>query len=70
MNDSLLYLVPLAIVLGGAALAAFFWSLKSGQYDDLDGSAARILLHDDVREGGAPSSQPGTDDEPRRTWNS
>jgi cbb3-type cytochrome oxidase maturation protein len=40
------YLVPLALGLGLAGLAAFMWSLKSGQYDDLDGAAERILLDD------------------------
>ena len=42
----LLYLIPLALVLGLAGLAAFVWSLKSGQYDDLDGAANRILIDD------------------------
>ena len=37
------YLVPIAIGLGLTGLAAFMWSLKSGQYDDLDGAAERIL---------------------------
>ena len=32
--SSLVFLVPLALLLGGAALAAFLWSLRSGQYDD------------------------------------
>ena len=45
--SSLSYLVPLALLLGGIALAAFFWSLRNGQYDDLDGAAARILLDDE-----------------------
>lgn len=45
--SSLVYLVPLALLLGGIALAAFFWSLRDGQYDDLDGAAARILLDDE-----------------------
>lgn len=45
--SSLVYLVPLALLLGGVALAAFFWSLRNGQYDDLDGAAQRILLDDD-----------------------
>jgi cbb3-type cytochrome oxidase maturation protein len=48
--SSLVYLVPLALVLGAAALGAFLWSLKSGQYEDLDGAAERILLDDDERE--------------------
>ena len=41
--SSLIFLVPLALFLGGSALAAFLWSLHSGQYDDLDGAAERIL---------------------------
>ncbi|MGI9364985.1 MAG: cbb3-type cytochrome oxidase assembly protein CcoS [Rhizobiaceae bacterium] len=39
----LLVLIPLALALGALGLAAFFWSLKSGQYDDLDGASVRIL---------------------------
>jgi len=45
--SSLAFLVPLALVLGGAALAAFLWSLRSGQYDDLEGAAERILLDEE-----------------------
>jgi len=37
------YLIPIALGLGVTALAAFMWSLKSGQYDDLEGAAERIL---------------------------
>lgn len=44
----LLLLIPLALLLGGLGLAAFLWSLKSGQYDDLDGAAERILDDDDI----------------------
>jgi cbb3-type cytochrome oxidase maturation protein len=46
----LLILVPLALALGLAALAAFLWSLKAGQFDDLDGAAHRALLDDDLRK--------------------
>jgi cbb3-type cytochrome oxidase maturation protein len=42
-----LYLVPIALGLGTAGLAAFMWSLRSSQYDDLDGAAERILLDKD-----------------------
>jgi cbb3-type cytochrome oxidase maturation protein len=42
-------LIPIAFALGAVALGAFFWSLKSGQYDDLDGAAERILFDDDDR---------------------
>ena len=44
---NLLLLIPVALGLGGLGLAAFVWSLKSGQYDDLDGAASRILNDDD-----------------------
>jgi cbb3-type cytochrome oxidase maturation protein len=44
----LVYLVPMALGLGLAGLAAFLWSLRTGQYDDLDGAALRILDDDDV----------------------
>ena len=44
----LLYLIPIALVLGGLGLFAFFWALRSGQFDDPDGAAARILLDDDL----------------------
>ncbi|NBQ40608.1 MAG: cbb3-type cytochrome oxidase assembly protein CcoS [Alphaproteobacteria bacterium] len=46
----LLYLVPAALGLGLLALAAFMWSLRSGQYDDLDGAAHRILNDDDLKD--------------------
>jgi cbb3-type cytochrome oxidase maturation protein len=45
---SLLFLIPAALALGGAGLAAFLWSLKSGQYDDLDGAALRVLDDGDL----------------------
>ena len=44
----LLYLVPAALALGGVGLCAFLWSLRSGQYDDLDGAALRVLEVDDL----------------------
>lgn len=45
--DILLYLIPIALTLGLIGLAAFIWSLKSNQYDDLEGAAHRILMDDD-----------------------
>jgi len=38
------FLVPIAIGLGLAGLASFMWTLKNGQYDDLEGAAQRILF--------------------------
>jgi cbb3-type cytochrome oxidase maturation protein len=44
----LVYLVPLALGLGLAGLFAFLWALRSGQYNDVEGAALRILGDDDV----------------------
>lgn len=46
--NGLIYLIPIALFLGGLGLAAFLWALKSGQFEDPDGAAARILLDDDL----------------------
>ena len=43
----LLILIPIALGLGLAGLAAFVWSMRNGQYEDLDGAAERILYDDD-----------------------
>ena len=40
-------LIPIALFLGLLGLGAFLWSLSSGQYEDLDGAAERILDDDD-----------------------
>jgi len=53
----LLYLVPLALALGFGGLVAFLWALKSGQFDDMDGAAGRILF-DEPDESGPPSTRP------------
>lgn len=44
---ALLYLIPAMLFLGGLGLAAFLWALKSGQYDDMEGNASRILFDDE-----------------------
>lgn len=43
---NLAILIPVALFLGGLGLAAFFWSLRNGQYEDLDGDAWRALDED------------------------
>ncbi len=43
----LLFLLAVSLVLGGLGLALFLWCLRSGQYDDLDGAAERILFDDE-----------------------
>lgn len=45
----LIYLIPVALLLGGLGLAGFLWALRSGQYDDLAGAANRILFDDEER---------------------
>ena len=42
-----LYLIPIALGLGAVGLAGFLWSLRNGQYEDLDGAAQRILYDED-----------------------
>jgi cbb3-type cytochrome oxidase maturation protein len=46
----LIYLVPMALLLGLTGLIGFIWTLKNGQYDDLDGAAVRILPDDDIED--------------------
>ena len=45
--EALIYLIPIALFLGLIGLAAFIWALKSGQFEDLDGAASRILFDDE-----------------------
>jgi cbb3-type cytochrome oxidase maturation protein len=47
--DALIFLIPLALFLGLLGLAGFLWAMRSGQYEDLDGAAARILFDDPVQ---------------------
>ena len=47
---SIAFLLPIALGMGLFGLAAFFWALRKGQFDDLDGAAARILI-DENEEG-------------------
>ena len=59
--DFVFYLLPLAILMGSVGLGAFMWALKSGQFDDLDGSAWRAIMDDDedmVPNGGNEQKKP------------
>jgi cbb3-type cytochrome oxidase maturation protein len=49
--NGLMFLIPVALLLGLVGLAAFLWSLRSGQYEDLDGAAARILADEPTDRG-------------------
>jgi cbb3-type cytochrome oxidase maturation protein len=52
--EVMVILVPLALLLGLLGLAGFLWSLKSGQYEDLDGAAWRAIADDDPPEDAKP----------------
>lgn len=56
---ALAWLIPAALLLGLLGLAAFLWSLRSGQFDDLEGAAYRIL-EDDPADA-QPPDKPGKD---------
>lgn len=56
--NALVFLVPAALALGLLGLALFLWTLRSRQYDDLDGAASRILFDD------LPPHQPAKDGTP------
>ncbi|MCB1884775.1 MAG: cbb3-type cytochrome oxidase assembly protein CcoS [Geminicoccaceae bacterium] len=56
--NALLVLIPVALFLGLLGLMAFLWSLRSGQYDDLDGAAERILFDDEDDAPPKASSSP------------
>jgi len=45
---ALVYLIPAALFLGLLGLAAFLWALRSGQFEDLDGAAHRILFDEEA----------------------
>lgn len=45
--SGLTYLIPIALGMGLVGLAAFFWAMRTGQYDDMDGAASRILIDEE-----------------------
>lgn len=48
--DVIFWLIPAMILLGLGGLLLFFWAVRSGQYDDMEGPAHRILDDDDMPE--------------------
>jgi cbb3-type cytochrome oxidase maturation protein len=55
--DILIYLIPIALLLGLLGLVAFLWALRSGQFEDPRGAAERILYDDDDAPGGPPDDR-------------
>ena len=60
--EALIYLIPAALFLGLLGLGAFLWALKSGQFEDLQGAAERILYDDEDEE---PAPKRKSDDAPK-----
>ena len=52
----LIYLIPVALFLGALALVSFLWAVRSGQYEDLDGAAERVLFDDRDETGAKPDA--------------
>lgn len=53
--DVLVFLIPVSLGLGALGLVAFWWTLRSDQYDDPDGDSARILTNEyDDHPAGEP----------------
>lgn len=52
--NGLALLIPLALIMGLLGLVAFFWALRSGQFEDIDGAAARIMIDDEEPPVPAP----------------
>jgi len=64
--EVLVYLIPVALLMGVAGLVAFFWALKTGQFEDLDGAGMRILIDDEDALGADPKNQPDFDGNPEK----
>ncbi|MEJ2123776.1 MAG: cbb3-type cytochrome oxidase assembly protein CcoS [Alphaproteobacteria bacterium] len=65
--NSLAWLIPMALMLSLFGLVMFIWAMRSGQFDDLEGAAYRIL-EDDPEETGMPSKDaPNADKEKTET---
>lgn len=67
--DQLIYLIPIAIFLGLLGLAAFIWSLRSGQFDDLEGAAYRILFEEDGDDAADDENDAAEANEARKAQN-
>jgi cbb3-type cytochrome oxidase maturation protein len=63
--DILYLLIPLSVVLVAVIAAAFLWAIRSGQFDDLEGPAHRILLDDDEQPAPPPDEGEGADERDR-----
>ena len=60
--DIILLLIPAALMVSGVAIIVFFWSVRSGQFEDLEGDAYRIIMDGDDND-----VEPSDDKEPEQT---
>ena len=60
--EVLYLLIPLSLLLVGAIVWIFLWAIRSGQFDDMEGPAHRILMDDDD----IPDEQPAQDDSEKK----
>ncbi|WP_108810926.1 cbb3-type cytochrome oxidase assembly protein CcoS [Sphingorhabdus sp. Alg231-15] len=60
--SGLAILIPVALLMGLAGLAFFFWAMRNGQFDDLDGAAQRVLIDDEAPSGIGKSDDNEADD--------
>ncbi len=63
--DILYMLIPMSVVLVALIVAAFLWAIRSGQFDDLEGPAHRILMDRDDRPDPSAAEGAATDDRER-----
>lgn len=56
--SGLALLIPVALGLGGAGLVLFFWTMRNGQFEDLEGAANRILIDEEGDEAPCAPTMP------------
>lgn len=61
--SGLAILIPVALFMGLAGLAFFFWAMRNGQFDDLDGAAQRVLIDDENQADAQEVNDKANDDE-------
>lgn len=62
--EILYLLIPLAVLIAGVIAWAFLWSIRSGQFDDLEGPAHRILRDEDEAPKPAAAKPPNPENPP------
>jgi cbb3-type cytochrome oxidase maturation protein len=66
--ESLYILIPLSVILVFVIGVIFWWSLRSGQYDDMEGPAYRMLMDDrDAPRAAPPDDKSAADDQPGKS---